>query len=70
MHEHKHQLYLYLKNIAKHLKVGQLSYWIMTLGPGIEILRSRRSLVVVAGMKKSNDHAEHTKVEHLKKHNT
>jgi len=30
---------------------------------GIEILRSRRSLAVVAGMKKSNDHAEPTKVE-------
>ena len=33
---------------------------------GIEILRSRRSLAVVAGMKKSNDHAEPTKVERTK----
>ena len=30
---------------------------------GSEILRSRRSLAVVAGMKKTNDHAEPTKVE-------
>ena len=29
--------------------------------------RSRRSLAVVAGMKKTNDHAEPTKVERLKK---
>jgi len=29
---------------------------------GIEILRSRRSLAVVAGMKKPNEHAELTKV--------
>jgi len=36
-------------------------YWIRS---GIEILRSRRSLTVVAGMKKLNDHAEPTKVEH------
>ena len=33
---------------------------------GIEILRSRRSLAVVAGMKKANDHAEPTKVERTK----
>ena len=33
----------------------------------IEILRSRRSLAVVAGMKKWNDHAEPTKVERFKK---
>ena len=33
----------------------------------IEILRSQRSLAVVAGMKKTNDHAEPTKVERLKK---
>ena len=31
--------------------------------PGTEILRSRRSLAVVAGMKKRNDHAEPTQVE-------
>jgi len=30
---------------------------------GIEILQSRRSLAVVARMKKRNDHAEPTKVE-------
>jgi len=30
---------------------------------GIEILRSPRSLAVVAGMKQTNDHAESTKVE-------
>ena len=30
-------------------------YWIRS---GIEMLRSRRSLAVVAGMKKTNDHAE------------
>ena len=30
---------------------------------GIEILPSRRSLAVVAGMKKPNDHAEPTKVK-------
>jgi len=35
----------------------------MKSGPSIEILRSRRSLAVVAGMKKTNDHAELTKVE-------
>ena len=35
--------------------------------PGIEILRSRRSLAVVAGMKKPNDHAEPTKIERYKK---
>ena len=29
----------------------------------MNILRSRRSLVIVAGMKKTNDHAEPTKVE-------
>jgi len=29
----------------------------------LKILRSRRSLNVVAGMKKTNDHAEPTKVE-------
>ena len=34
---------------------------------GIEILRSRRSLAVVPGMKKTNDHAKPTKVERLKK---
>ena len=34
---------------------------------GIEILRSRRSLAVVPGMKKINDHAELTKVERYKK---
>ena len=34
---------------------------------GIEILRSRRSLAVVPGMKKPNDHAKPTKVERLKK---
>ena len=28
-----------------------------------KILRSQRSLAVVAGMKKTNDHAEPTKVE-------
>ena len=33
---------------------------------GIEILRSRRSLAVVAGMKNMNDHAEPTKVERYK----
>ena len=32
----------------------------------MEILQSRRSLAVVAGMKKPNDHAEPTKVERLK----
>jgi len=32
-----------------------------------EILRSWRSLAVVTGMKKPNDHAEPTKVERLKK---
>mgnify|MGYP000738901847 CR=1 FL=1 len=32
----------------------------------IKILRSRRSLAVVAGMKKPNDHAEPIKVERLK----
>ena len=32
-----------------------------------KILRSRRSLAVVAGMKKLNDHAERTKVERQKK---
>ena len=31
------------------------------------ILRRRRSLAVVAGMKKPNDHAEPTKAERLKK---
>ena len=37
---------------------------------GIEILQSRRSLAVVAGMKKTNDHAEPTKVEqYIKKKN-
>ena len=30
---------------------------------GIEILRSRSSLAVVAGMKKTNDHAEPTNAE-------
>ena len=30
---------------------------------GIEILQSRRSLAVVVGMKKTNDHADPTKVE-------
>ena len=34
---------------------------------GIEILRSRRSLAVVAGMKKTNDQAEPTKVERKKR---
>ena len=34
---------------------------------GIEILRSGRSLAFVAGMKKTNDHADPTNVEHLKK---
>ena len=37
---------------------------------GIEILRSRRSLTVVAGMKKPNDHAEPTKVENKKNKKT
>ena len=36
---------------------------------GIEDLRSRRSLAVVAGMKKPNDHAETTKVERPKNNN-
>ena len=35
-------------------------YWIKS---GIEILRSRRSLAVVAEMKQPNDHAEPTIVE-------
>jgi len=35
-------------------------YWVIS---GKEILRSRRSLAVVTGMKKKNDHAEPTKVE-------
>ena len=35
-------------------------YWIKS---GIENPRSRRSLAVVAGMKKTNDYAEPTKVE-------
>ena len=35
---------------------------------GIEILRSQRSLAVVAVIKKTNDHAEPTKVERLQKH--
>ena len=34
----------------------------------MEILRSRWSLAVVAGMNKTNDHAEPTNVERLKKH--
>jgi len=34
----------------------------------MEILRSRRSLAAVAGMKTPNDHAEPTQVERLKKH--
>jgi len=34
---------------------------------GIEILRGQRSLAVVAGMKKTNDHAEPTKVERKRK---
>ena len=34
---------------------------------GIEIHRSRRSLAVVAGMKKPNDHAEAKKSRTLKK---
>ena len=33
----------------------------------IKILRSQRSLAIVAGMKKTNDHAEPIKVELLKK---
>ena len=33
---------------------------------GTEILRSGKSLAVVAGMKKPNDHAEPTKVEGYK----
>jgi len=33
------------------------------IGSGIEILRSRMALAVVMGMKKTNDHAEPTKVE-------
>ena len=33
------------------------------------MLRSRRSLAVVAGMKKTNDHAELIKVERQKKEN-
>ena len=32
---------------------------------GIEILRSRRSLAVVAGMKKTNNHTEPTKKRYL-----
>ena len=39
-------------------------YWIRS---GIEILPSRRSLAVVAGMKKPNDHAEPTKKSNVKK---
>jgi len=35
----------------------------MSTFTSILILRSRRSLAVVAGMKKTNDHAEPTKVE-------
>ena len=34
---------------------------------GIEILRCRRSLAVVAGMKKTNDYAEPTKKLNAKK---
>ena len=44
------------KFITESLKM----LWIKS---GIEIPRSRRSLAVVAGMKKLNDHAENTKVE-------
>ena len=33
------------------------------ISSGVEILESPRSLVVVAGMKTPNDHAEPTKVE-------
>ena len=35
-------------------------YWIKS---GIEILRNRRSLAIVEGDEKTNDHAEPTKVE-------
>ena len=38
-------------------------YWIRS---DIEIFRSRRALTVVAGMKKTYDHAEPTKVERKK----
>ena len=37
--------------------IGQIKSWIKF---GMEILRSRRSLAIVAGMKKTNDHAEAT----------
>jgi len=40
------------------------SVWIKS---GKEILRSRRSLAIVAGMKKTNDHAEPTKRRTLKR---
>ena len=56
----KGKYWLFLKNLGKK----KIMKWIKF---GIEILRSRRSLAVVAGMKKTNDHAEPTKDERLKK---
>ena len=39
-------------------------YWIKS---EIEVLRSLRSLAIVAGINKPNDHAELTKVQRLKR---
>ena len=46
------------------LKKGNTgSFSIIKIKSEIEIPRSRRSLAVVAGMKKTNDHAEPTKIK-------
>ena len=46
---------------------GLVSSTGVVITSGIEILRNRRSLLLVAGMKTPNDHVEPTIVEHLKK---